>query len=72
MLQHAATPPDVALWVSGKDDGSYQDGEALQKAAKAPTSVTLFATTGPHLTSTWQPLVVPVFKWLSSLIPAPK
>ncbi|GAA1988722.1 alpha/beta hydrolase [Kitasatospora viridis] len=73
MLTHAATPPNVALYQSGsrnKSDGDdFDDALALQKAAKAPTTVTPIETTGPHLTSTWKPMVVPAFQWLTQYIP---
>ncbi|GAA1967092.1 alpha/beta hydrolase [Kitasatospora viridis] len=72
LLTHATTPPNVALWMSGRKGDGLEDATALQQAAKAPTTVTPFETTGPHLTSTWEPLVVPTFKWLSTIIPAPK
>jgi enterochelin esterase-like enzyme len=72
VLTHAATPPKVSLWVSGRRNDGLEDATALQQAAKAPTSVTPVETTGAHLMSTWRPLVVPTFKWLSGIIPAPK
>jgi enterochelin esterase-like enzyme len=72
VLTHAATPPNVSLWVSGRKTDGLPDATALQQAAKAPTSVTPVETTGAHLMSTWRPLVVPAFKWLSGIIPAPK
>ncbi|MGF1432170.1 alpha/beta hydrolase [Kitasatospora sp. LaBMicrA B282] len=71
LLTHAGTPPNVALWVTGRKGDGLEDAVALQQAAKAPTAVTTVETTGPHLTSTWEPLVVPSFKWLSALIPTP-
>ncbi|MCC9306943.1 esterase family protein [Kitasatospora sp. RB6PN24] len=72
LLTHAATPPNVSLWVSGRKGDGLEDATALQQAAKPPTTVTPFETTGAHLMSTWRPLVVPSFKWLSGIIPAPK
>ncbi|MDH6143311.1 MULTISPECIES: alpha/beta hydrolase [Kitasatospora] len=72
LLTHAATPPNVSLWVSGRKTDGLPDATALQQAAKPPTSVTPIETTGAHLMSTWRPLVVPSFKWLSGIIPAPK
>ncbi|GAA1250352.1 hypothetical protein GCM10009665_46310 [Kitasatospora nipponensis] len=71
LLTHATTPPNVALYVTGKKGDGLEDAIALQKAAKAPTAVTPVETTGPHLTTTWKPMVVPTFKWLSTIIPAP-
>ncbi|AUG77092.1 esterase [Kitasatospora sp. MMS16-BH015] len=69
-LTHAASAPNVALYETGRRGDGLEDGTALQHAAHSPTTVTLYETTGPHLISTWQPLVVPVFKWLSGVIPA--
>ncbi|MFF2040192.1 alpha/beta hydrolase [Kitasatospora sp. NPDC058170] len=68
LLTHAPTPPNVALYVSGKRGDGLEDATALQQAAKSPTTVTPVETTGPHLTSTWKPLVVPAFRWLTGII----
>ncbi|MGK4579449.1 alpha/beta hydrolase [Kitasatospora sp. HPMI-4] len=70
LLTHAPTPPNVALYETGNRGDGLEDAVALQKAAKAPTTVTTFETHGPHLSATWKPLVDPVFKWLSGIIPA--
>ncbi|WP_245205385.1 esterase family protein [Kitasatospora sp. RG8] len=70
ILTHAPTPPNVALYVTGKRGDGLEDATALQQAAKSPTSITPVETTGAHLTSTWKPLVVPTFKWLTGIIPA--
>ncbi|MET8622913.1 alpha/beta hydrolase-fold protein [Kitasatospora sp. NPDC004669] len=72
ILTHAQTPPNVALYVTGRRGDGLEDATALQQAAKSPTAVTPFETTGPHLTSTWKPLVVPTFKWLTGIIPPPR
>ncbi|MFJ3793048.1 alpha/beta hydrolase [Kitasatospora sp. NPDC090091] len=69
ILTHAQTPPNVALYVTGKRGDGLEDATALQQAAKSPTTVTPFETTGAHLTSTWKPLVVPTFTWLTGIIP---
>ncbi|MEU8924408.1 alpha/beta hydrolase-fold protein [Kitasatospora sp. NPDC048545] len=69
ILTHAATPPNVALYVTGRRGDGLEDATALQQAAKSPTTVTPFETTGAHLTSTWKPLVVPTFRWLTGIIP---
>ncbi|MEU9131492.1 alpha/beta hydrolase-fold protein [Kitasatospora sp. NPDC048540] len=69
LLTHAATPPNVALYLTGRKDDGLGDATALQRAAKNPTTVTMVETTGPHLTSTWKPLVVPAFTWLTGIIP---
>ncbi len=69
ILTHAAQPPKVALFQSGDKGDGYQDGDALAKAAKAPTTVTVLETPGPHDKRTWKPLVPDVFKWLTGIIP---
>ncbi|MDH6114537.1 enterochelin esterase-like enzyme/preprotein translocase subunit SecG [Kitasatospora sp. MAP12-15] len=70
ILTHAPTPPNVALWETGKKGDGLEDAIALQQAAKAPTTVTPFENPGPHLVSTWKPMVPAAFKWLSTIIPA--
>ncbi|MFB7664376.1 alpha/beta hydrolase [Kitasatospora sp. NPDC056138] len=69
LLTHATTPPNVALYETGNKGDGLEDAVALQKAAKSPTTVTPFETNGPHLSSTWKPLVDPSFKWLTGIIP---
>ncbi|MFJ2577992.1 alpha/beta hydrolase [Kitasatospora aureofaciens] len=68
MLAHAQTPPNVSLYVTGKKGDGFEDALALQKAAKAPTSVTPVEVNGPHLTSTWEPMVPSVFTWLTQAV----
>ncbi|MFF2074661.1 alpha/beta hydrolase [Kitasatospora sp. NPDC058162] len=68
LLQHAQTPPNVALYVTGKKGDGFEDALALQKNAKAPTAVTPVEVNGPHLTSTWAPLVPQVFTWLTQTV----
>ncbi|WP_035841046.1 alpha/beta hydrolase [Kitasatospora azatica] len=70
ILQHAQTPPKVALYQSGDKGDGYEDGQALAAAAKSPTTVSVVLTTGPHTPSLWRPMVPDVFKWLSGIIPA--
>ncbi|WP_395297077.1 alpha/beta hydrolase [Kitasatospora hibisci] len=69
ILTHAPTPPNVALYMTGRRGDGLEDATALQQAAKSPTTVTSFETSGAHLTSTWKPLVVQTFKWLTGIIP---
>ncbi|MFF3070349.1 alpha/beta hydrolase-fold protein [Kitasatospora sp. NPDC057904] len=69
-LTHAQTPPNVALYLTGQKGDGYEDALALQKAAKAPTSVTPVEVDGPHLTSTWTRLVPSAFTWLTRTIAA--
>ncbi|MDH6128549.1 alpha/beta hydrolase-fold protein [Kitasatospora sp. GP82] len=70
ILTHSEAPPKVALYVTGNKGDGFEDAVALQKAAKAPTTVTPLETTGPHLSVTWKPMVDPSFKWLTGIIPA--
>ncbi|MFI9271466.1 alpha/beta hydrolase [Kitasatospora sp. NPDC052896] len=70
ILTHAATPPNVAIYVTGKKGDGYEDAVALQQAAKAPTAVTPVENNGAHLVSTWKPMVPTAFEWLSKIIPA--
>lgn len=69
ILTHAQTPPKVALFQSGNKGDGYEDGEALAKAAKAPTTVTVQETSGAHSGSVWKPMVPDIFKWLTGIIP---
>ncbi|MFJ4188311.1 alpha/beta hydrolase [Kitasatospora sp. NPDC089509] len=69
ILTHAETPPNVALYVSGKRGDGLEDGIALKRAAKSPTTVTPVETPGPHTSATWGAQVVPIFKWLTGIIP---
>ncbi|MCC9305572.1 esterase [Kitasatospora sp. RB6PN24] len=69
ILEHAATPPKVALFQSGGKGDGYEDGQALAAAAKAPTTVNVELTPGSHTPSLWRPMIPGVFKWLTSIIP---
>ncbi|MFE0462327.1 alpha/beta hydrolase [Kitasatospora sp. NPDC058965] len=69
ILQHAVAPPKTALYQSGDKGDGYEDGQALAAAAKAPTTVTVVETNGPHTPSLWRPMLPDVFKWLSTIIP---
>ncbi|MGK4581441.1 alpha/beta hydrolase [Kitasatospora sp. HPMI-4] len=69
MLTHAQTPPNVALYLTGGRKGEgLDDAQALQKAAKSPTTVNPVETTGPHATATWKPMVPTAFTWLSQYV----
>jgi poly(3-hydroxybutyrate) depolymerase len=68
LLTHAQTPPNVALYLTGRKGDGLEDAQALQKAAKAPTTVNPVETTGPHLTSTWKPMVPTAFTWLTQYV----
>ncbi|MDH6139656.1 enterochelin esterase-like enzyme [Kitasatospora sp. GP30] len=72
ILEHATTPPHVALYQSGGKGDGYEDGQALAAAAKSPTSVTVQLTPGAHTPSLWRPMIPGIFQWLSGIIPAPR
>lgn len=70
ILRHAAVPPRTALFVSGNRGDGYESGLALRDAAKAPTTVTVAETAGPHAVDVWKPLLPEAFTWLTGIIPA--
>lgn len=72
ILKHEPSAPKLALYQSGDKGDGYEDGQALAAAAKSPTTVQVVLTTGSHSPSLWRPMVPDVFKWLSTIIPAPK
>ncbi|MGK4581442.1 alpha/beta hydrolase [Kitasatospora sp. HPMI-4] len=68
MLTHAQTPPNVALYLTGRKGDGLEDAQALAQAAKPPTTVNPVETTGPHMISTWKPMVPTAFTWLSQYV----
>ncbi|GHF47633.1 hypothetical protein GCM10010218_31300 [Streptomyces mashuensis] len=71
ILERAATPPRVALFVSGAENDGYQGGQALKQAAKPPTTVQVSlipAGAGGHGTAVWKQQVPDVFRWLTRQI----
>ncbi|WP_264937239.1 esterase family protein [Streptomyces sp. A012304] len=69
LLRRAATPPPVALYLSGQPGDGYEAGLALQREAKAPTTVHVVYIpkgAGGHTMALWKPQVVPVFRWLTT------
>ncbi|MFF8771102.1 alpha/beta hydrolase [Kitasatospora sp. NPDC015120] len=70
LVKGAAQPPKVALYVSGNKGDGYEDGQAIAAAAKAPTTVQVVETTGPHSSDVWKDMVPGVFEWLTGIIPA--
>ncbi|MFF8317962.1 alpha/beta hydrolase [Streptomyces bobili] len=69
MLRGASTPPAVALYASGQPRDGYEAGLALQRAAKAPTTVHVVyvpKSAGGHNMALWRPQVVPAFRWLTT------
>lgn len=74
LLQHARTPPRVALFLSGAETDGYQAGTAIKQSAKPPTTVqvTLIpAGAGGHGTAVWKKQVPDVFRWLTRQLKAP-
>ncbi|WP_035796018.1 alpha/beta hydrolase [Kitasatospora mediocidica] len=69
ILTHAPQPPKVALFQSGAKGDGYESGQALAKAAKAPTTVTVTESTSGHDRDVWGPMVPVIFKWLTGIIP---
>lgn len=66
ILKNAKTPPLTSLFVSGDKGDGYNDGLALKKAAKAPTTVHVVRLNGGgHRSSVWEHQVPDVFRWLT-------
>ncbi|MFH9404031.1 alpha/beta hydrolase [Streptomyces sp. NPDC017638] len=68
LLRKAATPPPVALYLSGQPGDGYQAGMALRSAAKAPTTVSVVFLprgAGGHTLALWRPQIPAVFRWLT-------
>ncbi|KJY31507.1 MULTISPECIES: alpha/beta hydrolase-fold protein [unclassified Streptomyces] len=70
IVKAAPQPPKVSLYVSGNKGDGYEDGQAVAAAAKAPTTVQVVETTGPHTSDVWKDMVPGVFEWLTGIIPA--
>ncbi|MFI9326783.1 alpha/beta hydrolase [Kitasatospora sp. NPDC052868] len=70
IVKSAAQPPKVALYISGNKGDGYEDGQAIAAVAKAPTTIQVQETTGPHSSDVWKNMVPGVFEWLTSVIPA--
>ncbi|WP_189716936.1 alpha/beta hydrolase [Streptomyces phaeofaciens] len=68
LLGRAATPPAVALYLSGQPHDGYEAALDLQREAKAPTAVHVVPvpkSAGGHTMALWRPQVVPAFRWLT-------
>jgi enterochelin esterase-like enzyme len=68
LLRGARTPHRIALYVSGQPHDGYEAGTALERSAKAPTTVHVVlvpSSAGGHTTALWRPQVVPSFRWLT-------
>ncbi len=70
IVKGAPQPPKVALYISGNKGDGYEDGQAIAGSAKAPTTVQVVETTGPHSSDVWKDMVPGVFEWLTGIIPA--
>ncbi|MQS15155.1 esterase [Streptomyces kaniharaensis] len=70
ILKSAQQPPKVAMYISGKKGDGLEDAQALAAAAKAPTTVQIQETQGPHSTELWKGMVPGIFEWLTGIIPA--
>ncbi|MGK5629701.1 alpha/beta hydrolase [Streptomyces sp. URMC 123] len=67
----AKTPPRTALYLSGAPGDGYESGLALQKEAKAPTTVKVVRISpnaGGHGTAVWKSQVPDVFRWLTTIL----
>ncbi|KJK35448.1 esterase [Streptomyces variegatus] len=68
MLRGAPVPPRIALYLSGQPHDGYEAAVALERTAKAPTTVHVVyipKSAGGHNMALWRPQVVPVFRWLT-------
>ena len=68
LLKKAATPPPIALYLSGESGDGYEAGVALEQIAKAPTNVHVVflpRSDGGHTMALWRPQVTSVFRWLT-------
>lgn len=71
LLKGSRVPPRVALYLSGQPNDGYEAAMALQRIAKAPTTVNVvFVPTdaGGHTMALWKPQVVPAFRWLTEVM----
>ncbi|MFI7412499.1 alpha/beta hydrolase [Streptomyces sp. NPDC049627] len=71
LLKGARVPPRVALYLSGQPRDGYEAGMALQRIAKAPTTVDVVfipKSAGGHTMALWKPQVVPAFRWLTEVM----
>ncbi|MEV7082124.1 alpha/beta hydrolase-fold protein [Streptomyces sp. NPDC093516] len=68
LLRRAPVPPRVALYLSGQPQDGYEAGVALERIAKAPTTVHVVyipKSAGGHTMALWRPQIVPAFAWLT-------
>lgn len=68
LLRRAPAPPRIALYLSGQPHDGYEAGVALERIAKAPTTVHVVyvpESAGGHTLALWRPQIVPAFTWLT-------
>ncbi|QES49732.1 esterase [Streptomyces venezuelae] len=70
MLTSAATPPPVALWLSGAQKDGYEAGQALARAAHPPTVVHAERVAGGHNIESWVRQIPRTFAWLGTRLKA--
>ncbi|MFI6012832.1 alpha/beta hydrolase [Streptomyces sp. NPDC051243] len=75
LLKESRVPPRVALYLSGQPKDGYEAALALQRVAKAPTTVDVVfipKSAGGHTMALWKPQVVPAFRWLTEVMGGPQ
>lgn len=71
ILKESRVPPRVALYLSGQPKDGYEAAMAIQRVAKAPTTVNVVfipSSAGGHTMALWKPQVVPAFRWLTDVM----
>ncbi|MFJ8539808.1 alpha/beta hydrolase [Streptomyces sp. NPDC093591] len=71
LLKGSRVPPRVALYLSGQPKDGYEAALAIQRVAKAPTTVDVVfipTSAGGHTMALWKPQVVPAFRWLTEVM----
>lgn len=71
LLREARVPPRVALYFSGQPKDGYEAAMAVDRVAKAPTTVKLVyipSSAGGHTMALWKPQVIPAFRWLTEVM----
>ncbi len=71
LLRKSKIPPRVALYFSGQPKDGYEAAVAVQRVAKAPTTVDVVfipSSAGGHTMALWKPQVVPAFRWLTDVL----
>ncbi|MET9828387.1 alpha/beta hydrolase-fold protein [Streptomyces sp. NPDC006385] len=71
LLRESRVPPRVALYFSGQPNDGYEAAMAVDRVAKAPTTVDVVfipSSAGGHTMALWKPQVVPAFRWLTEVM----